>query len=184
MKQGSVLHFGGVANRIVSSSDNFTYKKENVDFAVLKMSKISLNKSANLSKDLNLIEKNSGDGGDIYEYKDPFWDSCQSGKCDYSKGKGKLFDSSRYEYFAREGSGIVALGFEDTNKVPIKIFDSNEINLGGFVGLTPKNTEDKRFKLQFLNYTNDKRNPFTSSSISGDSGSRVYVYDKMDKNGI
>ncbi|EAH9482453.1 hypothetical protein EYI61_08055, partial [Campylobacter jejuni] len=44
------------ANRIVSSSDNFTYKK-NVDFAVLKMSKISLNKSANLSKDLNLIEK-------------------------------------------------------------------------------------------------------------------------------
>ncbi|EAJ8092909.1 hypothetical protein FCU72_06340 [Campylobacter jejuni] len=72
MKQGSVLHFGGVANRIVSSSDNFTYKKENVDFAVLKMSKISLNKSANLSKDLNLIEKNSGDGGDIYEYKDPF----------------------------------------------------------------------------------------------------------------
>ncbi len=84
MKQGSVLHFGGVANRIVSSSDNFTYKK-NVDFAVLKMSKISLNKSANLSKDLNLIEKNSGDGGDIYEYKDPFWDSCQSGKCDYSK---------------------------------------------------------------------------------------------------
>lgn len=53
MKQGSVLHFGGVANRIVSSSDNFTYKKENVDFAVLKMSKISLNKSANLSKDLN-----------------------------------------------------------------------------------------------------------------------------------
>lgn len=65
MKQGSVLHFGGVANRIVSSSDNFTYKKENVDFAVLKMSKISLNKSANLSKDLNLIEKNSGDGGDF-----------------------------------------------------------------------------------------------------------------------
>ncbi|ECK7595749.1 hypothetical protein FRP89_02795 [Campylobacter jejuni] len=57
MKQGSVLHFGGVANRIVSSNDNFTYKKENVDFAVLKMSKISLNKSANLSKDLNLIEK-------------------------------------------------------------------------------------------------------------------------------
>ncbi len=183
MKQGSVLHFGGVANRIVSSSDNFTYKK-NVDFAVLKMSKISLNKSANLSKDLNLIEKNSGDGGDIYEYKDPFWDSCQSGKCDYSKGKGKLFDSSRYEYFAREGSGIVALGFEDTNKVPIKIFDSNEINLGGFVSLTPKNTEDKRFKLQFLNYTNDKRNSFTSSSISWDSGSGVYVYDKMDKNGI
>ncbi|MBX0563968.1 hypothetical protein IZI44_02335 [Campylobacter jejuni] len=35
--------------------------------------------------------------------------------------------------------------------------------------------------MQFLNYTNDKRNPFTSSSISGDSGSRVYVYDKMDK---
>ena len=129
MKQGSVLHFGGVANRIVSSSDNFTYKKENVDFAVLKMSKISLNKSANLSKDLNLIEKNSGDGGDIYEYKDPFWDSCQSGKCDYSKGKGKLFDSSRYEYFVREGSGIVALGFEDTNKVPIKFFYYNEINL-------------------------------------------------------
>lgn len=47
------------------TSDNFTYKKENVDFAVLKMSKISLNKSANLSKDLNLIEKNSGDGGDF-----------------------------------------------------------------------------------------------------------------------
>lgn len=46
MKQGSVLHFGGVANRIVSSSDNFIYKKENVDFTVLKMSKISLNKSA------------------------------------------------------------------------------------------------------------------------------------------
>lgn len=102
----------------------------------------------------------------------------------FKKGKGKLFDSSRYEYFAREGSGIVALGFEDTNKAPIKIFDSNEINLGGFVSLTPKNTEDKRFKLQFLNYTNDKRNSFTSSSISWDSGSGVYVYDKMDKNGI
>lgn len=121
------------------------------------------------------------DPDDIFRYKDPFWDSCQSGKCDYSKGKGKLFDSSRYEYFVREGSGIVALGFEDTKKVPIKIFDSNEINLGGFVSLAPKNTEDKRFKLQFLNYTNDKRNPFTSSSTPGDSGSGVYVYDKIDK---
>lgn len=30
----------------------------------------------------------------------------------------------------------------------------------------------------------DKRNPFTSSSTPGDSGSGVYVYDKMDKNGI
>ncbi|APA78687.1 hypothetical protein CJM129_1010 [Campylobacter jejuni subsp. jejuni M129] len=38
--------------------------------------------------------------------------------------------------------------------------------------------------MQFLNYTNDKRNSFTSSSISWDSGSGVYVYDKMDKNGI
>lgn len=35
--------------------------------------------------------------------------------------------------------------------------------------------------MQFLNYTNDKRNPFTSSSTPGDSGSGVYVYDKMDK---
>lgn len=51
-----------------------------MDLTVLKMSKISLNKSANLSKDLNLIEKDSSDGGDIYEYKDPFWDSCQSRK--------------------------------------------------------------------------------------------------------
>lgn len=64
----------------------------------------------------------------IYEYKHIFWGSCQSEKCDYSKGKGKLFDSSCYEYFVREGSGIVALGFEDTNKVPVKIFDFNEIN--------------------------------------------------------
>lgn len=80
VKQGSILHFGGVANRIVSSSDNFTYNRQNVDFAVLKMSKINLNKSANLSKDLNLIEKDSGDGGDIYEYKDPFWDSCPKWK--------------------------------------------------------------------------------------------------------
>lgn len=76
VKQGSILHFRGVANRVVSSSDNFTYNRQNVDFAVLKMSKINLNKSANLSKDLNFIEKYSGDGGDIYEYKDPFWDSC------------------------------------------------------------------------------------------------------------
>lgn len=57
VKQGSILHFGGVANKIVSSSDNFTYNRQNVDFAVLKMSKINLNKSANLSKDLNFIEK-------------------------------------------------------------------------------------------------------------------------------
>ncbi|EAH8750177.1 hypothetical protein D4S19_04570 [Campylobacter jejuni] len=41
--------------------------------------------------------------------------------------------------------------------------------------------EDKGFKLQFLNYTNGKRNPFTSSSTPGDSGSGVYVYDKIDK---
>nr|WP_261799376.1 hypothetical protein [Campylobacter jejuni] len=27
VKQGSILHFGGVANRIVSSSDNLAYKK-------------------------------------------------------------------------------------------------------------------------------------------------------------
>lgn len=65
--------------------------------------------------------------------------------------------------------------------MPVKIFDSNKINLGGFISLAPKNTEDKRFKLQFLNYTNDKRNPFTSSSTPGDSGSGVYVYDKIDK---
>lgn len=85
----------------------------------------------------------------------------------YSRQR-QAFDSSRYEYFAREGSGIVALGFEDTNKVPVKIFDSNKINLGAFISLAPKNTEDKRFKLQFLNYTNDKRNPFTSSSTFTD----------------
>lgn len=36
VKQGSILHFGGVANRIVSSSDNFTYNRQNVDFAVFK----------------------------------------------------------------------------------------------------------------------------------------------------
>lgn len=59
------------------------------------MSKINLNKSANLSKDLNLIKKDSIDGEDIYKYKDPFWSSCQDGKCDYTQGKGKLFDSSR-----------------------------------------------------------------------------------------
>lgn len=95
------------------------------------MSKFNLNKSANLSKDLNLIEKDSIDGEDIYKYKDPFWSSFQDGKCDYAQGKGKLFDSSRYEYFAREGSGIVALGFEDTNKVPVKIFDGNIYNKEG-----------------------------------------------------
>ncbi|EAK9984579.1 autotransporter outer membrane beta-barrel domain-containing protein [Campylobacter jejuni] len=181
VKQGSILHFGGVANRIVSSSDDFTANKENLDFAVLKMSKINLNKSANLSKDLNLIEKNSIDGEDIYKYKDPFWSSCQDGSCDYTQGKGKLFDSSRYEYFVREGSGIVALGFEDPNKVPIKITGSNEINLGGFVSLANTAKDNKRFYLEIINYTNDKRNPFTSSSTPGDSGSGLYVYDKIDK---
>lgn len=55
------------------------------------MSKINLNKSANLSKDLNLIEKDSIDGEDIYKYKDLFWSSCQDGKCDYTQGKGQAF---------------------------------------------------------------------------------------------
>ncbi|EAL0551855.1 hypothetical protein E7Q30_07695 [Campylobacter jejuni] len=179
MKQGSVLHFGGVANRIVSSSDNFTYKKENVDFAVLKMSKISLNKSANLSKDLNLIEKILAMVEIFMNTRIHFGIVVKVENVIIQKVKAS-FLIVRVMSTLQERE-VVALGFEDTNKVPIKIFDSNEINLGGFVSLTPKNTEDKRFKLQFLNYTNDKRNPFTSSSISGDSGIRVYVYDKMDK---
>lgn len=100
------------------------------------------------------------------------------------KAKAKLFDSSRYEYFARERSGIVALGFEDTNKAPVKIFDSNKINLGSFISLAPKNTEDKRFKLQFLNYTNDKRNPFTSPSTPGILEVEFMFMIRLIKNGI
>ena len=58
MKQGSVLHFGGVANRIVSSSDNFTYKKENLvnrRNTILKEIETiqDVNERQNLEKELN-----------------------------------------------------------------------------------------------------------------------------------
>lgn len=71
--------------------------------------------------------KNSGDGGDIYEYKDPFWDSCQSGKCDYSRVKASFWKQvPGYRVLCRE-KWYCSFRFENTNKMPVRFGLSQSI---------------------------------------------------------
>lgn len=74
-------------------------KKGNNDFAVLKMSKFNLNMNAEINPNFNFMSNTGSGSVDIDKYQDNFWTSCQDGSCDYSIGKGQLFDSNRYTYF-------------------------------------------------------------------------------------
>ncbi|OOX99299.1 hypothetical protein BOQ01_07490 [Campylobacter coli] len=178
IKQGDTLYFGGVANRAIAASNDFRPRKAyDIDFAVLKMQKLNLNISASISKELDFIEKVSNDKEESLRYEDKYQKTL-----DLSQGKGKLYNQDRYEYFVREGTGIQGVGDMDITIKPTKVADSDKYHIGGFVTLGDKNDIRSRFLLSFNNYNNQlKRNDFTSSSAPGDSGSALYVYDKLDK---
>lgn len=178
IKQGDTLYFGGVANRVVAASNNFRPRKAyDIDFAVLKMQKLNLNISASISKELDFIEKVKDTEEESLRYEDKYQKTL-----DLSQGKGKLYNQDRYEYFIREGTGIQGVGDIDITKRPTKVADDDKYHIGGFVTLGNKNDIRSRFLLSFNNYNNQlKRNDFTSSSAPGDSGSALYVYDKLDK---
>ncbi len=177
-KRGETLYFAGVASRAVAASNNFrTREAYDIDFAVLKMQKLNLNISASISKELDFIEKTSNAKEESLRYEDKYQKTS-----DLSQGKGKLYNQDRYEYFVREGTGIQGVGDIDITKKPTKVADSDKYHIGGFVTLGDKNDIRSRFLLSFNNYNNQlKRNDFTSSSAPGDSGSALYVYDKLDK---
>ncbi len=177
-KRGETLYFAGVASRAVAASNNFrTREAYDIDFAVLKMQKLNLNISASISKELDFIEKASDAKEESLRYEDKYQKTS-----DLSQGKGKLYNQDRYEYFVREGTGIQGVGDIDITKKPTKVADSDKYHIGGFVTLGDKNDIRSRFLLSFNNYNNLlKRNDFTSSSAPGDSGSALYVYDKLDK---
>lgn len=178
-KRGETLYFAGVASRAVAASNNFrTRGFYDIDFAVLKMQKLNLNISASISKELDFIEKARNDvEEESLRYEDKYQKTS-----DLSQGKGKLYNQDRYEYFVREGTGIQGVGDIDITKKPTKVADSDKYHIGGFVTLGDKNDIRSRFLLSFNNYNNQlKRNDFTSSSAPGDSGSALYVYDKLDK---
>lgn len=178
-KRGETLYFAGVASRAVAASNNFrTRGFYDIDFAVLKMQKLNLNISASISKELDFIEKARNDvEEESLRYEDKYQKTL-----DLSQGKGKLYNQDRYEYFVREGTGIQGVGDIDITKKPTKVADSDKYHIGGFVTLGDKNDIRSRFLLSFNNYNNQlKRNDFTSSSAPGDSGSALYVYDKLDK---
>ncbi|HEB9429074.1 TPA: autotransporter outer membrane beta-barrel domain-containing protein [Campylobacter coli] len=178
IKQGDTLYFGGVANRAIAASNDFRPRKAyDIDFAVLKMQKLNLNISASISKELDFIEKVKDVEEESLRYEDKYQKTS-----DLSQGKGKLYNQDRYEYFVREGTGIQGVGDIDITKKPTKVADSDKYHIGGFVTLGDKNDIRSRFLLSFNNYNNQlKRNDFTSSSAPGDSGSALYVYDKLDK---
>lgn len=178
IKQGDTLYFGGVANRAIAASNDFRPRKAyDIDFAVLKMQKLNLNISASISKELDFIEKASDAKEESLRYEDKYQKTS-----DLSQGKGKLYNQDRYEYFVREGTGIQGVGDIDIAIRPTKVADSDKYHIGGFVTLGDKNDIRSRFLLSFNNYNNQlKRNDFTSSSAPGDSGSALYVYDKLDK---
>lgn len=178
-KRGETLYFASVASRAVAASNNFrTRGFYDIDFAVLKMQKLNLNISASISKELDFIEKARNDvEEESLRYEDRYQKTL-----DLSQGKGKLYNQDRYEYFVREGTGIQGVGDIDIAKKPTKVADSDKYHIGGFVTLGDKNDIRSRFLLSFNNYNNQlKRNDFTSSSAPGDSGSALYVYDKLDK---
>lgn len=182
LKQGDTLYFANVANRVVAASNDFRSRNTfDIDFAVFKMQKLNLNISANLSKELDFIEKVSNVKEESLRYEDKFQKIANDSKADFSIGKGKLYDTNRYEYFVREGTGIQGIGDIDINNRPIKIANDDKYHTGGFVTLGDKDDIRYRFELNFSNYKNGVRNDFTSSSAPGDSGSALYVYDKLDK---
>lgn len=176
--RGETLYFAGVASRAVAASNDFRSRKPyDIDFAVLKMQKLNLNISASISKELDFIEKARNDEEESLRYEDKYQKTL-----DFSQGKGKLYNQDRYEYFVREGTGIQGVGDIDITKKPTKVSDADKYHIGGFVTLGDKNDIRSRFLLSFNNYNNQlKRNDFTSSSAPGDSGSALYVYDKLDK---
>lgn len=176
--RGETLYFAGVASRAVAASNDFRSRKPyDIDFAVLKMQKLNLNISASISKELDFIEKVRNDEEESLRYEDKYQKTL-----DFSQGKGKLYNQDRYEYFVREGTGIQGVGDIDITIRPTKVSDADKYHIGGFVTLGDKNDIRSRFLLSFNNYNNQlKRNDFTSSSAPGDSGSALYVYDKLDK---
>lgn len=178
LKQGDVLHFANVANRVVGASNDFRNRRNyDIDFAVFKMQKLNLNASANLSKELDFISlKNKNEQNESLRYKDNFQESE-----DFSQGKGKLYNKDRYEFFVREGTGVQGIGDISSQVSPIKIAQDDKYHTGGFVTLGDKEDIRYNFFLRFENFNKNIRNDFTSSSAPGDSGSALYVYDKMDK---
>lgn len=190
-RKHAVINFGGVESIAVDASNNFenwsSYgKKDNNDFAVLKMSKFNLNMNAEINPNFNFMSNTGSRSVDIDKYQDNFWTSCQDGSCDYSIGKGQLFNSNRYTYFVCEGSGVQKLSFKDSSQFVATIADNDKFHTDGFNTLDKLQTTSSRFSIKFRNESivgdfKFERNDFVSSSAPGDSTSAIYVYDSVEK---
>lgn len=150
------------------------------------MSKFNLNMNAEINPNFNFMSNTGSGSVDIDKYQDNFWTSCQDGSCDYSIGKGQLFDSNRYTYFVCEGSGVQKLSFKDSSQFVATIADNDKFHTDGFNTLDKLQTTSSRFSIKFRNESivgdfKFERNDFVSSSAPGDSTSAIYVYDSVEK---
>ena len=223
IKKDKTLEFGNVKSQVVASDTDFKdywiYNnncqelKENsglLDFAVVKMSKLNINKSAKLIeteffyKEKNLSEEQKNDQVLLYQdkfynkFSPNYWDNdsykeyiANSQEIDSNDiGKGILINNpQRFSVYARSGSGMQRLGYLDGKLVPQAIEDDGIYLSGGILYLntiTSKDTArvvyiDAISENKIYDDGNYDRLDFSNSSAPGDSGSAIYVYDNLLK---
>lgn len=163
--KGRELEFGLIKSKVIASDTDFTAYSSGAeirDFAIIRMDKLNINSSANLMN-MNFYSKNAG--STQYEI---YLDSGE---------KNKLRNSSRYTYFVKSGSGIQGIGKFDESVTPDNIEHSYVFNTGGLLYL---NDNDSIGKISFgSSMPGKKRDAFSNSMSPGDSGSALYVFDKV-----
>lgn len=219
IQKNKEYEFGNVKSKVIATDTNFKdywvynnncqeYKEngELLDFAVVKMSKLNINKSAklidteffyklkdvpdNLKNDQNYIyqdkyfNKISVNEWDNTSYQDYIKDSKEIDNDNI--GKGILINNpQRFSVYARSGSGMQRLGYLDSRLVPQELELDGIYLSGGVLYLntyTSKNNArvlyiDAVSENKIYDYGSYDRLDFTNSSAPGDSGSAIYVYD-------
>lgn len=217
IKKGKTYEFGLVKSQVVATDTNFKdywiynasckeYKQvyDLRDFAIIKMSKLNINKSAKLiDTDFFYINPSIPSGLEKDQtiiYQDKFfnknsineWDTknydeyLKSGKeKDYDDiGKGLILNHpERFTVFARSGSGIQKLGYSDADLIPIFLADNGLYLTGGILYLDNYESTKESGYMHFISSNNidHKRLDFTNTSAPGDSGSAIYVWDDLNK---
>lgn len=223
IKKDKTLEFGNVKSQVVASDTNFkeyfvwnnncNELKENsglLDFAVVKMSKLNINKSAKLIqteffyKEKNLSDELQDDQALLYQdkfynkFSPNYWDNDSykeyikdSGeKDDNNIGKGILINNpQRFSVYARSGSGMQRLGYLNGKLVPQAIENDGIYLSGGVLYLNTISSKDTARVVYIDAISENKiyddgsydRLDFSNSSAPGDSGSAIYVYDSLLK---
>lgn len=205
--KGKSYEFGNVKSKVIASDTNFKeYSPSTIkDFAVVKMSKLNINKSAKLISQ-NFYFKNPNLANDKLEdqqelYLDKYFLSksfCEempnSPECKNYKdalrlsgeteneniGKGFVLNNpQRFSVYVRSGSGAQKIGYDNSN--PTNIAPNDEYITGGVLYTDEYTSRKSNGILHFNSVTNDKRLDFSNNSAPGDSGSVIYVYDELLK---